>query len=240
MIEMIIFLIGARGSGKSTLLTIFAYEQQDMMFISNLKINLKNIEEFSMSKLLSDESKHKNFIIDEASLYLDNRRSMSDINVFLSIAINQSRKFQNDFYFAIQNEQTIDKRIKSEIDLFIYCYNYDYYFRYLFYNKYFQLTCSLEIEKYKLENIFELFDTHQLFTNENTSEFMSKYATNNEIIDIAKSNIDKLLKTMKEYNIKKLSEKFVKFYLEKEKIPASKFLIDKLYFEANKILSELK
>ena len=235
---MIIFLIGTRGSGKSTLLTIFAYEKQNEIFISNLKIKLNNIEEFTMSKLLSEESKKKNFIIDEASLYLDNRRSMSDINVFLSIAINQSRKFENDFYFAIQNENTIDKRIKSEIDLFIYCYNYDLFFRYLFYNKYMQLTCCLEIEKYKLKHIFELFDTHQLFSNENTFEFLSKYTNNNEIEDVAKSNIQKLMQYMKDYKINKLTEKFVKFYLEKEKLPANKVLVSRLFFEANKYLSE--
>lgn len=236
---MIYLIVGQRGSGKTTFLVIIANENRDKQIVSNVSIDLDNIEKFDMSKLLNNTEKHKLFLIDEASLYLDKRRSMSDINIIFSYFQYQSRKYDNDIYFAIQDINILDLRTRKMIDLYIYSFNFNDRFEYHLFNSYNQYVNKIIIEKKYLSHIFSLFDTHEIINNERTIEFISKYNVSDNVKSIFDEHKENIMKELKEYN-EKLSEKFIKFYLKKHNLPANQSLIQHIYFELKRVIKNEK
>lgn len=237
---MIILLVGEKGSGKSTFIVIIVNNNLNIKYISNLTIYLPNIEKFTMDKLLNNSEIGKNFIIDEASLYLDKRRSMSDINVVFSWMEYQSRKFQSNIHFAIQDETILDERSIKSIDLYIYCYHIENYYIYIFKNKYRQITGNFVIPEENIKPFQKLFDTYEIISNEKVKEFQNKFLSIETSQDLVINNIDKIIKFAKEYNQKKITEQFIQFYLEHNKLPVNKSLKSTLLFEVNKRLGEMK
>lgn len=237
---MIVLFIGERGSGKSTgivstALDIYPYRQ----LVSNLTIKLPNIQKFNINMLLDNENVGRDFIIDELSQYIDKRRSMSDMNVLFSHAFYQSRKFQNDFYGAIQDETIIDERDKKEVDLRIYCYNFITYYYYKMVNKFNQNTGNFIIPIEKVRLIQQYFDTFEIIKSDKEEELLMKFSSSDKIDNIIEENMNKLFKMLSEYN-QKLSEKFIGFYLDKKHLPNNKKLRENFYMEAKKKQNEFE
>ncbi len=119
---MIIAILGRRGQGKSALATyraLLAYKKGievyanytlqipyrryvDMRYINNAFVNL-----------------------DEAHLYADARRSMSNANLFLSQTLAQCRKNRNTLFFITQHMNWLDQRERGNFDIVDICRAYN-------------------------------------------------------------------------------------------------------------------
>ncbi len=115
---MIIAIVGRRGQGKSALATYRA-----------LLAHRKGIEVYANYTLKIPYQRYVDMkyinnacvILDEAHIYADARRSMSNANVFLSQMLAQCRKNRNTLFFVTQTSNWLDQRVRYNFDIVDIC-----------------------------------------------------------------------------------------------------------------------
>lgn len=117
-------LIGDKGAGKTLLMTYMLHQDylNGKRIISNYKLNFPH--EILNSNMLMHhrEELHDAVIgIDEASLYMDSRRSMSEFSVTISYFLFQSRKRSVDVYLTAQQIGSLDVRLRDNCDFIVWC-----------------------------------------------------------------------------------------------------------------------
>lgn len=108
---MITGYIGDKGSGKTLSMTIklyHDYELKNRMIYSNMGFKFKNFR--YINKEFYDDFKAADFqindcafVVDEAHVFIDSRRSMSSRNIIFSKFITQSRKRGVDMFYTTQD-----------------------------------------------------------------------------------------------------------------------------------------
>jgi len=125
---MIVGFIGNMGGGKtlSMVRQAYNYHLQGFKIFSNIKLNFP-YEEFTGNDLLeyaTNNTKFKRaiFLVDEAHIFLDSRRSASKNNLAISYFILQTRKKDVKLLYTTQNKQQVDIRLRQQTDIVVLCY----------------------------------------------------------------------------------------------------------------------
>lgn len=127
---MIIGCIGDRGSGKTLFMTLEAFNQyrKGKQIYSNYKLTFPKLPNTLKPKLIPNEFfinyenynlKNCCFFIDEIYVYIDSRRSSSNINKIMSYFFNQTRKTGVDIYYSTQFFSQVDKRLRFNTEKFV-------------------------------------------------------------------------------------------------------------------------
>lgn len=132
-IDMIIGVIGKRGEGKtlSCVKDIVKAVRAGRTVYTNFNINKKEFTESQQQNInILDYSFFRNYkdfqlnnclvCIDEIYVYIDSRASMSKRNKIMSYFFNQTRKRDVDLYYTTQFIHQIDKRLRSNTEVFIF------------------------------------------------------------------------------------------------------------------------
>lgn len=106
------------GSGKTLLSTDMALTSK-VPVIANYKIKSKNVHPLELEQLMHLPYEKCKVILDEAYVYLENRVSMSKLNLYMSYILFQSRKRGIDIIITAQLAGTIDNRFIDLADIII-------------------------------------------------------------------------------------------------------------------------
>lgn len=124
---MIIGFIGKRGSGKTLSMTkeAYLYYRQGYTIYANIKLNFP-YEKYTLEDIASyanGEVQFKKvfFIIDEAHVFIDSRRSGSKKNLAISYFILQTRKRDVKLAFTTQYWHQVDKRLRDATEIIVEC-----------------------------------------------------------------------------------------------------------------------
>lgn len=121
----IILYLGSRGKGKTLTMVKDAYIEykNGKRVITNMQ-NISFGETFTNDEIkeLTKNSELENavILIDEAQLFFDSRRSMKKVNLDFSYFVQQTRKRNIDLYLTTQFANTIDRRIRDNVDFICY------------------------------------------------------------------------------------------------------------------------
>lgn len=127
---MIIMFIGGMGSGKTLTMTAEAikYTLKGFKIYSNYK--LECIPYIPLTKKVFDELiKDKTslqeavLLIDEIHIWLDSRSSMKKKNKAISYFLLQTRKRNVRLLCTTQHPDQVDKRLRNNIDILVFCRN---------------------------------------------------------------------------------------------------------------------
>lgn len=223
---------GDRGSGKTLVFTYFATKANKMNIpvVADYKLNLPNYVPLKIDELLQLQYKVALIQFDEFDVYMNNRRSMSNLSLFINNAIKQSRKKSLDIMANTQLLDTIDWRFTELTNISIICYGiievkkkeffrYDIIFKSIFGNKIRKLLLPVDF----LETLYDVYDTDEPImptdVKELALEVKDQKALKLEVERVGKKILDNRL----EYNLgeKKLTEKKLRFILLELEEPES-------------------
>jgi cytidylate kinase len=111
---MIIGIEGGLGSGKTLMMARYLY--QDLLngfdVRANFRLNFKS-NDLDVKELLETGKELKDVTIglDEITVFIDCRKSMSKMNRLISYFILQSRKRNVNIYYTTQDFDMVDKRL---------------------------------------------------------------------------------------------------------------------------------
>lgn len=111
---MIIGIEGGLGSGKTLLLSKYLYKDSMAGFDVRANFGLKfKSNDLDVKELLETGIELKNVTIgiDEITVFIDCRKSMSKMNRLISYFILQSRKRNVNIYYTTQDFDMVDKRL---------------------------------------------------------------------------------------------------------------------------------
>jgi GTPase SAR1 family protein len=124
---LIIGFIGDMGSGKTLSMVKLAYSlyNKGYRILSNFRLNFP-FEYFSLEDVLGYAESDTNFVntiflVDEAHIFMDSRRSSSARNLALSYFILQTRKKNVWLFFTTQYYHQVDKRLRASTNAFVEC-----------------------------------------------------------------------------------------------------------------------
>jgi hypothetical protein len=115
------------GSGKTLSMVRLAYSLylKGYTIYSNFHLNFP-FEYFTLKDILEYAENSKNFVnavflVDEAHIFIDARRSSSGRNLALSYFILQTRKQNVWLFFTTQYYHQVDKRLRASTNAFVEC-----------------------------------------------------------------------------------------------------------------------
>lgn len=124
---MIIGFIGDMGSGKTLSMVRIAYSlyMKGYTIYSNFHLNFP-FEYFTLRDILQYAENSQNFtntvfLIDEAHIFMDSRRSGSAKNLALSYFTLQTRKQNVWLFFTTQYYHQVEKRLRASTNAFVEC-----------------------------------------------------------------------------------------------------------------------
>jgi len=106
---------GWLGSGKTIWLTYIASKFPDVQIFSNFTIKLSNVKPVDI--LSVDQITDGLLLLDEAYAWLESRLSMSDVNLYLSRLVFNSRKRGLDIWCSAQLESSMEMRYRHLTDI---------------------------------------------------------------------------------------------------------------------------
>ena len=172
---MLIGIEGELGGGKTILLVKYLKEEQQngRKIYTNLTLNNIEYTPINILDFLENNPELNNAVIglDELTVYVDCRLSMSKANRFFSYLVLQSRKRNVDIYYTTQNMDMIDKRIVEHTLIQIICeklevenMNTDNVRKYTYFD--FRHIHKPKIKRYYLDisYYYPFYDTNQIIT----------------------------------------------------------------------------
>ena len=173
---MIIGIDGGLGSGKTAKMSGYLHCDFERGFrvLSNYGLNFKH-EKLDVLSLLDKkvELRDVSIGIDEITVFMDCRTSISRMNRMLSYFILQSRKRNVVLYYTTQSFSMVDKRLIKYTDIQIRC------------EKLFNPNSGLELDDVRRFTVFDFRDPNNVRVHsflEDISKFYGLYDTN-EIIE---------------------------------------------------------
>lgn len=132
---MLIGIQGGLGTGKTLLLTRYLlndYLKGYTIFanyhLTDIEHTLFDVNDFLFKEKENESLKNMTIGIDELTVFVDCRLSMSKKNLLFSYLVLQSRKRSVDLYYTTQNFRMIDKRITEHTHIKVLCESvYDEY-----------------------------------------------------------------------------------------------------------------
>jgi len=161
---MLVYLYGNKGSGKNTLLSYYACRDNREIW-SNFSLKLPNYKELTIVDLLTIPNNTLVFL-DEAYSWIDSRRSMDDINIYISSIQYHSRKTYLDTFCTAVKYNSIDVRLRDDLDILIHCLprhpyseqDFYYLYEYIHYRTFREFCLPYESAKF----YFDYFDTNEI------------------------------------------------------------------------------
>jgi hypothetical protein len=153
---------GDVGSGKTLLMAIIAYYSKKPNY-ANFELFMENYNHLTPDMLMSLNDGSKVFI-DEAYAWIDCRKSAgSDINIYLSQIVFQSRKKGMDMYLSDQLIETIDLRFRLLPQTVIECIKIRDGFKYIIdhYPRY-KKPYILRMSEKAAEKFYSMYDTYEI------------------------------------------------------------------------------
>lgn len=211
-------LYGDRGAGKTILLAYFGVKSNEMNIpvIADFKLDLPNYIPLNVDELLTLNLKVATIEFDEFDVYMNNRRSMSNLSLFINNAIKQSRKKSLDILASTQLLDTIDWRFTELANISIIAYGiievkkkeyfrYDFVFKSIFGNRIRKLLLPVDF----MSTLYDIYDTDEPImptdVKELALEVKDQKALNKEVERVTQKILDNRL----DFNIgeKKITEK---------------------------------
>lgn len=125
---MIVGFIGNMGGGKTLSMVKYAYEKylSGFTIYSNIHLDFPH-KKLDLELILDYANEDKQFpksvfLIDEAHIYLEARRSASKRNIVITYFILQTRKKDILLLYTTQNFYQVEKRLREQTDVRISCY----------------------------------------------------------------------------------------------------------------------
>lgn len=180
---MLIGIEGELGGGKTLLMVKYLLDEHRINHRevhTNLKLNNIPYKEIDILELLENNTELNNVVlgIDELTVFVDCRTSMSKGNRFFSYLILQSRKRNVDVYFTTQNLSMIDKRVIDHTPLIVLC------------EKIYDSENKL-VSDYRYYTIFDLRNIRKPFINRylmDITKFYKEYDTDQIITPLFKND----------------------------------------------------
>jgi len=126
---MIIGIDGGLGSGKTLLMTRYLYDdmQNGYEIRANYHLNF-NHKQLDIKEMLTKNPDLNNIAIgiDEMTVFVDCRQSMSKMNRLISYFILQSRKRNVNLYYTTQDFSMVDVRLIRHTHIQISCFKVYY------------------------------------------------------------------------------------------------------------------
>jgi len=139
---MIVGYVGNMGSGKTLSMVKEAFNlfNKGYTIYSNIKLNFPH-KVLDMEEILSyaneDKSFHKAvFLIDEAHIFIDSRRSASKRSLLMTYFITQTRKKDVTLLYTTQNIGQVEKRLRQQTDIICECFSKVYNAIHIILNKF--------------------------------------------------------------------------------------------------------
>ena len=122
---MLIGIEGELGGGKTLMMVRYLLQEyaRKRKIMTNLKLNYASYLPLDIISLLEDNKELENVVlgIDELTVYVDCRLSMSKANRFFSYLVLQSRKRGVDIYYTTQDMSMIESRVTDHTYFFVLC-----------------------------------------------------------------------------------------------------------------------
>ena len=208
---------GWMGTGKTLLATYFASKEARPVY-ANYNIDIPNYRELK-PEMLSELTEPSLVIIDESYTWLESRKSMQNLSIYMSYILFQSRKRGIDFILTVQELGTVDLRFRNFTEYLIDAEkmkdgSFEYTVRRGLHDK---NPFKMIMPPTQAQQLFPLFDTMQM-VNPIDDYMVSDIAQSPEVLN---SKLDELAQTiMKIFEGKKITKAVVKDYCIREKIPA--------------------
>lgn len=165
---MIVGFTGIMGSGKTLSLTRRVYQEYNKgkKIYSNMHFNFP-YERITKEKLLAYKQDHTLFnncviVIDEIHVFIDSRRSMSKGNVDIGHLLVMTRKLSVALFWTSQQSHQVDKRLRSNTDIMIYCESDHFKDLVIITNVLQRIDGVTEKETFLGNKYFDLYDTNEI------------------------------------------------------------------------------
>lgn len=208
---MLTDIYGDLGSGKTLFMTYVAWKNPDIPVISDFKLNLPNYLPLEIDELLTLKCREAIVLFDEFDVYMNNRRAMSNLNIFLNNAIKQSRKRGLDILGSSQLFDSIDFKFSRLCKLSIVALGSNYkkfYYDLIYHSVFGNRIVNLCINITDMEKLYDKYDTEEAVMPQNieslTLNVKSQKKLNQEVEEIA----DEIISRKEEFCLgKKITEK---------------------------------
>src|SRR3972149_32408 len=165
MVNPLTDIYGDMGSGKTIFETYIAWKNPDIPVFSDYKLNLPNFNPLEIDELMTLKVEKAIILFDEIDEYLNNRRSMSNLSLFLNTVMKQTRKRKLEVLGATQLFDTIDTRFTRQTKLSVIALGelqdgklfYDLIYKSIFGNS----IVSLWVKKSDFEKLYDKYDTSE-------------------------------------------------------------------------------
>lgn len=213
-------IYGDRGAGKTLVMAYFASKanKMDIPAIADYKLELPNYVKLQIDEILQLRTKYSVALVqfDEFDVYMNNRRSMSNLSMFLNNAIKQSRKTSFDIMGSTQLLDTIDWRFTELTNMTIIAYGiveikkkeyfrYDMVFKSIWGNK----IRKLLLPKDFMETLYDVYDTDEPIIPHDVKELSLEVSDQKKRNKEVERVTQKILDNRLDFNIgkKKITEK---------------------------------
>lgn len=223
----LIDIYGDRGDGKTILLAYFGVKSDALKIpvIADYKLDVPMYQKLNIDELITMKYMFATVEFDELDVYLNNRRSMSNLSMFINnIAIKQSRKRGIDVLGSTQLFDTIDWRFTQMTNCTIVAYGrtdikkyhkeffrYDVVFKSIWGNRIRQLMIPTDF----METLYDRYDTDEPIMPQDVREMALEVADQKTLKKEVERVANKILDKRAEYNLdnEKLTEKKLRFIL---------------------------
>lgn len=211
-------IYGDLGSGKTLLMTYFGVKANEVNVpvIADFKLNLPNYMRLSIDELLQLNVDTALVEFDEFDVYMNNRRSMSNLSLFINNAIKQSRKKRLDIVSTTQLLDTIDWRFTSLTNMSVIAYGiievkrkeffrYDFVFKSIWGNRIRKLLLPLDF----MEGLYDKYDTSEVIMPNDVKTMSLEVSDQKKLNKEVERVTQKILDCRLDFNIgeKKVTEK---------------------------------
>ena len=222
---MLVLIIGENGSGKTFIMVLFALSVLHKNILANFEIKHPHYKRLYLHDFLNIKDDTDVFI-DEAYTWLEKRRALRLMNVYISHIKEQKRKTNSVWYVSEQREKLIDFRFEEFANVIIQCktrypighstddFHYKIWFEDLDYPVYKMISYE-DASKY-----FTMFDTNEIIEPDNKQKLEFVMIKDNpdllfpKVIELAKI----LEKTYKPTTNKEITHSIIKWECLKNKI----------------------
>jgi len=211
-------IYGDRGTGKTLLMAYFAVKANEMNIpvIADYKLELPNFKPLQVDELLQLKYDTALIQFDEFDVYMNNRRSMSNLSLFINHTIKQSRKRSLDIMSSTQLLDTIDWRFTELTNISIIAYGvievkkkeffrYDIVFKSIFGNRIRKLLIPSDF----MASIWDKYDTDEPIITSEVKDLALEVSDQKKLNSEVERVTQKILDNRLDFNIgeKKITEK---------------------------------
>lgn len=212
MVNPLTDIYGDMGNGKTIFMTYIAWKNPDIPVYADYKLNLPNFKPLEIDELLSLPDEKALILFDEIDEYLNNRRSMSNLSLFLNTVMKQTRKRKLEVLGSTQLLDTIDSRFTRQTKLSVIALGelkegkmfYDLIYKSMFGNN----IVSLVVNKSDFEKLYDKYDTSEPIMPEHIKDLGVEIKNRKKFNSMINDLTDEIIKRREEFCLgKKITEK---------------------------------